>query len=98
MGLFLALLVLAAFGSPGETAQGKLEGIVLVIADGTSLELITAARSYSVGAAGSLALDDFPHSALVRTYSASDMVTDSARGSHGDCQRNQGGQPRDWDG
>lgn len=77
MGLFLALLFLAAFGSPGETAQGKLEGIVLVIADGTSLELITAARSYSVGAAGSLALDDFPHSALVRTYSASDMVTDS---------------------
>ena len=58
-------------------AQRKLDGIVLVIADGTSLELITAARSYSVGAAGRLALDDFPRSALVRTYSASDMVTDS---------------------
>ena len=50
---------------------------MLVIADGTSLELITAARNYALGAAGRLALEDFSHTAFVRTYSASDMVTDS---------------------
>ena len=55
----------------------KLDGIVLVIADGTSLELITAARDYALGATGRLALEDFANTAFVRTYSASDMVTDS---------------------
>jgi alkaline phosphatase len=55
----------------------KLNGIVLVIADGTSLELITAARAYSLGAEGRLALEGFPQTAFVRTYSGSDIVTDS---------------------
>ena len=50
---------------------------MLVIADGTSLELITAARAYSLGAEGRLALEGFPHTAFVRSYSGSDMVTDS---------------------
>jgi len=75
--LFLTLLALIAFGFQGNAAQQKLDGIVLVIADGTSLELITAARDYSLGADGRLALEDFPHTAFVRTYSGSDMVTDS---------------------
>jgi alkaline phosphatase len=48
-----------------------------VIADGTSLELITAARAYSLGAEGRLALEGFPQTAFVRTYSGSDIVTDS---------------------
>lgn len=77
-GLFLAMLFLATFGRPGEAAEGELDGIVLVIADGTSLELITAARDYALGAEGRLALESLPHTAFVRTYSASDMVTDSA--------------------
>jgi alkaline phosphatase len=54
-----------------------LDGIVLVIADGTSLELITAARAYSLGAEGQLALEGLPQTAFVRTYSSSDTVTDS---------------------
>ena len=67
-------LLIGAFTSK---AQGKLDGIVLVIADGTSLELITAARAYSLGAEGRLALEGFPQTAFVRTYSGSDIVTDS---------------------
>jgi len=59
-------------------ARAEPPGIVLVIADGTSQELITAARLYSKGAAGRLALEDFPHTAIVRTYSGSDFVTDSS--------------------
>ena len=73
----LALLVSLLIGAFTSKAQGKLDGIVLVIADGTSLELITAARAYFLGAEGRLALEGFPHTAFVRTYSGSDMVTDS---------------------
>ena len=54
---------------------------MLVIADGTSLELITAARDYAVGPTGRLALKIFPHTAFARTHSASDMVTDSGAAS-----------------
>ena len=73
----LALLVSLLIGAFTSKAQGKLNGIVLVIADGTSLELITAARAYSLGAEGRLALEGFPQTAFVRTYSGSDIVTDS---------------------
>jgi alkaline phosphatase len=73
----LALLVSVLIGAFTSKAQGKIDGIVLVIADGTSLELITAARAYSLGAEGRLALEGFPHTAFVRTYSGSDIVTDS---------------------
>ena len=73
LGMVVSLLI-GAFTSK---AQGKLDGIVLVIADGTSLELITAARAYSLGAEGRLALEGFPQTAFVRTYSGSDIVTDS---------------------
>ena len=52
--------------------------IVLAIADGTSQELITAARIYGHGASGRLALEGFPHSAIIRTFSASSIVTDSS--------------------
>ncbi|HEY5704876.1 MAG TPA: alkaline phosphatase [Terrimicrobiaceae bacterium] len=75
--LFLTLLALIGLGCHGSAAPRKLDGIVLVIADGTSLELITAARSYAVGAVGRLALENFAHTAFVRTHSASDTVTDS---------------------
>ncbi len=56
----------------------ELDGVVLVIADGTSQELITATRVYSLGVRGKLALEDFPNTAVVRTFSANDVVTDSA--------------------
>ena len=73
--LLACLLVL---GSPAPIkAAEKLDGIVLVIADGTSLELITAARLYSGGREGHLAIDQFPRAAFVHTYSDSDLVTDS---------------------
>ncbi len=75
--LCLVLSLVAAGGYLRSAAPEKLDGIVLLIADGTSLELITATRVYAVGASGGLALENFPHSALVRTHSASDSVTDS---------------------
>ena len=73
----LILSFIAGRGHLRSATPEKLDGIVLLIADGTSLELITAARVYAVGASGGLALEKFPHTALVRTHSASDSVTDS---------------------
>jgi alkaline phosphatase len=73
----LATVVSLLIGAFTSKAQGKLDGIVLVIADGTSLELITAARAYSLGAEGRLALEGFPQTAFVRTHSGADIVTDS---------------------
>lgn len=59
-------------------ASSTLDGVVLVIADGTSMELLTAARVYRHGAQGRLAIEKMPRTAFVRTYSSSDVVTDSA--------------------
>ena len=53
-------------------------GIVLVIADGTSFELLTAARMYQGGAEHRLFLEKFPNTAIIRTHSALQAVTDSA--------------------
>ena len=72
----LLILIILAGGGRIE-AREKLDGIVLVIADGTSLELITAARNCTLGATGRLALEGLSNTAFVRTHSASDMVTDS---------------------
>ncbi len=74
----VAVVLLVTAGSIGVASAKPLDGVVLVIADGTSSELITAARIYSQGVRGHLALEGFPHSAVVRTYSASDLVTDSS--------------------
>ncbi len=73
----LIVSFIAGRGHLRSATPEKLDGIVLLIADGTSLELITAARVYAVGARGGLVLEKFPHTALVRTHSASDSVTDS---------------------
>ncbi len=73
----LLIMIIIFAGGERVEAREKLDGIVLVVADGTSLELITAARNYALGAAGRLALEEFANTAFVRTYSASDMVTDS---------------------
>ncbi|PTX95059.1 hypothetical protein DB345_12240 [Spartobacteria bacterium LR76] len=86
MRTIIVSLILGGFFAIGSAAvraeaNKKLEGIILIISDGTSLELITTARDYALGADGRLAWDNFPATAFVRTYSASDLVTDSAAGA-----------------
>lgn len=61
----------AASGSPQRSA-------VLFIADGMGPAYVTATRVARGGSAGRLHLDDFPYTALVRTWSATGPVTDSA--------------------
>ena len=79
----LLLLFLAAdlVASPSGKISGEkppLRGIVFIVSDGTSQELLTAARCYAQGAEGKLVMDFYPEVAFVSTYSANDMVTDSA--------------------
>lgn len=70
-------LVAWAVGLQASSAE-KLDGVVLVVADGTSFELLTAARVYSQGVRGKLVVEEFPRTAIVRTFSGSDIVTDSS--------------------
>jgi alkaline phosphatase len=76
--LFIRLLCCAFAVATASPLSAADRAIVLVIADGTSQELITAARIYAHGATGRLALESFPHTAIVRTHSREDAVTDSA--------------------
>jgi alkaline phosphatase len=78
--------------SEGAKLQGQIRGghaknIILFIGDGMGDSEITAARNYQVGASGRLALDTFPFTGSVTTYSLQesdpskpDYVTDSAAG------------------
>ena len=71
-------LLAALFFAGCSPAPRKPNGIILFIADGTSQELLTATRRYAFGAKGGLELEKFPHTAIVRTASASHLVTDSS--------------------
>ncbi|HLB33769.1 MAG: hypothetical protein A3F67_04600 [Verrucomicrobia bacterium RIFCSPHIGHO2_12_FULL_41_10] len=53
-------------------------GIILFIGDGMSPSLLTATRLYEGGADYRLALEDFPHTALTRTYGNDFAVPDAA--------------------
>ena len=47
---------------------GKPRSVILLIGDGMDDSMITAARNYSVGAAGRLALDELPFTGAMTTY------------------------------
>lgn len=62
----------------GRGRQGRAKNVILFIGDGMGVSTITATRVYSVGVAGQLVVDQFPHTALSRTYSADSITPDSA--------------------
>jgi len=65
-----------AAGAPSAPAPAR--SAVLFIGDGMGPAYVTATRIATGGSAGRLHLDDFPYTALVRTWSATGPVTDSA--------------------
>ncbi len=86
--------IIALGSSPVHAESGrKLDGIVLVISDGTSLELITAARDYALGPDGKLAWINSSHGfgADVFGLGSGDRFR---RRRHGDGARHQGHQRR----
>lgn len=56
----------------------RAKNVILFIGDGMGVSTITATRVYSVGVAGQLVVDQFPYTALSRTYSADSITPDSA--------------------
>ncbi len=54
------------------------KNVIFFVGDGMGVSTITATRVYSVGVAGNLVVDQFPYTALSRTYSADSITPDSA--------------------
>lgn len=79
-----ALLTLVACG--GSKAESALESqqapapkrVIFFLGDGLGMATQTAARIYSVGEDGDLAMDTLPETAFIKTHSNDAQVTDSA--------------------
>ena len=67
-----------SIGEAGETSSRKARNVIVFIGDGMGVSTVTATRVYSVGVDGQLVLDQFPYTALSRTYSADSITPDSA--------------------
>jgi alkaline phosphatase len=85
IALLLALTasILAACGDGEEAAdseskQPTAKNVILLIGDGMGAAHRTAARLYSVGRDGELAMDTLPIAGMARTWSTESVVTDSA--------------------
>ena len=62
-----------------ERSSGRrAKNVILFIGDGMGVSTVTATRVYSVGVAGQLVVDQFPYTALSRTYSSDSITPDSA--------------------
>lgn len=65
-------------GQKAERGRGRAKNVILFIGDGMGVSTVTATRVYSVGVAGQLVVDQFPYTALSKTYSADSITPDSA--------------------
>lgn len=87
--VFRALVVagaVCAASAPAYAAE-RAKNVILFVGDGMGVSTLTAARIYEAqlrgadGASNLLSFERFPELALVRTYSANSLVTDSANGA-----------------
>ena len=82
--LLFALILAAAACGEGEEAlepgvnHGTAQNVILLVGDGMGAAHRTAARLYSVGREGELAMDTLPIGGMSRTWSTESVVTDSA--------------------
>jgi alkaline phosphatase len=65
-------------GDGGGRDRGRARNVIFFIGDGMGVSTVTATRVFSVGVDGKLVLDQFPYTALSRTYSADSITPDSA--------------------
>ena len=59
-------------------SRRKARNVIFFVGDGMGVSTITAARVFSAGVGGQLVLDQFPYTALSRTYSEDSITADSA--------------------
>ena len=64
--------------APDFRQSGRAKNVILFIGDGMGVSTVTATRVFSVGVAGQLVVDQFPYTALSRTYSSDAITPDSA--------------------
>jgi alkaline phosphatase len=71
-----------AFGAQDGTTQfrSRARNVIFFVGDGMGVSTVTAARVFSVGVAGQLVMDQFPYTALSRTYASDAITADSAPG------------------
>jgi len=62
----------------GNENRRKARNVIFFVGDGMGVSTISAARVFSVGVAGQLVVDQFPYTALSRTYSSDSITPDSA--------------------
>ncbi|HJV23461.1 MAG TPA: alkaline phosphatase [Holophagaceae bacterium] len=62
----------------GLQAQTAPKNVIFFLGDGMGPAVVTAARIYKVGEAGTLTMDTLPRTARIRTYSKDAQTTDSA--------------------
>lgn len=82
-----AALTLAAAATMVVRGQGEFDtskgrqrarNVIFFVGDGMGVSTVSATRVYSVGVDGQLVVDQFPYTALSRTYSADSITPDSA--------------------
>lgn len=82
----LALTAAICVAAPAQAAE-KAKNVILFVGDGMGVSTLTAARIFEGqrqgkdGASNLLSFETFPNLALVRTYSANAIVTESAAGA-----------------
>jgi alkaline phosphatase len=86
------VIVLLAAAAAGAGARGGFGGqdedrtqfrrraknVIFFVGDGMGVSTITATRVFSVGVGGQLVVDQFPYTALSKTFSADSITPDSA--------------------
>ncbi len=80
-GAFVASTLMLSGCGGGDTlvpSASAKKNVLFFLGDGMGITTLTAARIYSVGEEGDLAMDRLPETAFVHTYSNDAQVTDSA--------------------
>jgi alkaline phosphatase len=62
----------------GNRFRRKAKNVIFFVGDGMGVSTVTAARVFSVGLDGQLVVDQFPYTALSKTYSSDSITPDSA--------------------
>jgi alkaline phosphatase len=65
-------------GQGNQPIERKARNVIFFVGDGMGVSTVTATRIFSVGVAGQLVVDQFPYTALSRTYSSDSITADSA--------------------
>lgn len=77
--VYLAASLSALWAVPTWAQDGPpARNVILFVGDGMGVSTVTATRVFSVGVSGELVMDQFPYTALSRTYSADTITPDSA--------------------